>query len=140
MAAEGSLYVARDEDLSALQSHWEQAVAGTPRFVRLQAPFGGGRRALVGELLRGIQGRQEEAIVWRVTCLDQENGLQWLVRMYGSLVASLTADVLRRVGSIRPTSEVKREEIDELRKWAKDHLVVDAVRQRPDTGERHMEF
>ncbi|MBI4499063.1 MAG: hypothetical protein HY689_14330, partial [Chloroflexi bacterium] len=51
-----------------------------------------------------------------------------------------TADVLRRARSIRPTSEVKREEIDELRKWAKDHLVVDAVRQRPDTGERHMEF
>ncbi len=94
--ATDSLFVARDEDLSALQSHWETALGGTPRFVRLQAPFGGGRRALVGELMRGIQAGNDDAILWRVTCLDQENGLQWLVRMYGSLMASLTGDVLRK--------------------------------------------
>ena len=39
-----------------------------------------------------------------------------------------TADVLRRVRSIRPTSEVKREEIEELRRWAQEHLAIDAVR------------
>jgi SpoVK/Ycf46/Vps4 family AAA+-type ATPase len=37
-----------------------------------------------------------------------------------------TPDVLARVRSIRPTSEVKREEIEELRKWARDHLAIDA--------------
>lgn len=52
-----------------------------------------------------------------------------------------TADVLRRVRSIRPTSEVKRDEIEELRKWARDHLAIDAVRGQPAaTGERLMEF
>ncbi len=51
-----------------------------------------------------------------------------------------TADVLRRVRSIRPTSEVKREQIEELRRWAKEHLAVDAVRGRPASGERCMEF
>jgi len=96
LADQGSLFVARDEDLAALQSHWEQALAGSPRFVRLQAPFGGGRRALAGELIRGITGGTEDAIVWRVTCLDQENGLQWLVRMYGSLMATLNTDILRK--------------------------------------------
>jgi tetratricopeptide (TPR) repeat protein len=96
LAEQGSLYVAREEDLAALQSHWDQALTGTPRFVRLQAPFGGGRRALVGELLRGITGGTEDAILWRVTCLDQENGLQWLVRMYGSLMATLNTDILRK--------------------------------------------
>ncbi|MGD9510660.1 MAG: AAA family ATPase [Dehalococcoidia bacterium] len=52
-----------------------------------------------------------------------------------------TSDVLRRVRAIRPTSEVKREEIDELRKWAREHLAIDAVRGRPaGAGERLMEI
>jgi hypothetical protein len=52
-----------------------------------------------------------------------------------------TADVLKRVRAIRPTSEVKREEIEELRRWAREHLAVDAVRGRPVAdGERLMEF
>ncbi|MBI4496634.1 MAG: AAA family ATPase [Chloroflexi bacterium] len=52
-----------------------------------------------------------------------------------------TADILRRVRSIRPTSEVKREEIDELRRWAEEHLAIDAVRGKPAAdGERLMEF
>jgi hypothetical protein len=52
-----------------------------------------------------------------------------------------TDDVLRRVRSIRPTSEVKRDEIEELRKWAREHLAIDAVRgQAAAAGERLMEF
>ncbi|MDE3075273.1 MAG: AAA family ATPase, partial [Chloroflexota bacterium] len=51
-----------------------------------------------------------------------------------------TGDVLRRVRAIRPTSEVKREDIDELRRWAREHLAVDAVHGQPATGERYMEF
>ena len=50
------------------------------------------------------------------------------------------ADVLRRVRAIRPTSEVKREQIEELRRWAKEHLAVDAVRGQPASDERCMEF
>ena len=44
------------------------------------------------------------------------------------------------VNQIRPTSEVKREEIEELRRWAKEHLALDAVQGRPAAGERLMEF
>ena len=51
-----------------------------------------------------------------------------------------TADLLRRARSIRPTSEVKREEIEELRRWAREHLAIDAVRGKPSAGERLMEF
>ncbi|MCW5851823.1 MAG: AAA family ATPase [Anaerolineae bacterium] len=51
-----------------------------------------------------------------------------------------TADILRRVRSIRPTSEVKREEIEELRRWAREHLAVDAGHPQPLTGERFIEF
>jgi SpoVK/Ycf46/Vps4 family AAA+-type ATPase len=52
-----------------------------------------------------------------------------------------TSDVLGRVRAIRPTSEVKHEEIEELRKWAREHLAIDAVRGRPaGGGERLMEI
>jgi hypothetical protein len=54
--------------------------------------------------------------------------------------ALVTADVLRRVRSIRPTSEVKREEIAELRRWAQEHLAIDAVRGQPAQGERFLEL
>jgi len=49
-------------------------------------------------------------------------------------------DVLRRVRSIRPTSEVKREDIVELRRWAQEHLAIDAVRGQPAGGERLLEL
>lgn len=51
-----------------------------------------------------------------------------------------TADVVRRARAIRPTSEVKREEIEELRRWAREHLAVDAVHGQLATGERHIEL
>ena len=51
-----------------------------------------------------------------------------------------TSDLIRRSRSIRPTSEVKREEIEELRRWARDHLAIDAVRGQPNAGDRLMEF
>lgn len=94
MSEDRQLFVARESDLAALQQKWEAARGGTPSLVRLQAPFGGGRRALATSLAASIQG--DDAVLWRVTCLDQENGLQWLVRMYGALVATLTSDLLRR--------------------------------------------
>jgi SpoVK/Ycf46/Vps4 family AAA+-type ATPase len=51
------------------------------------------------------------------------------------------ADILRRIRAIRPTSEVKREEIEELRRWAREHLAIDAVRGQPvAAGDRLMEF
>ena len=51
------------------------------------------------------------------------------------------ADVDRRVRSIRPTSEVKREDIAELRRWAQDHLAIDAGHGQPaGVGERLLEL
>lgn len=98
MSEERPTFVARESDLEVLRSTWALAREGTAQVVRLQAPFGGGRRALSAEFLRGASSApgQEDVILWRVTCLDQENGLQWLVRMYGSLIATLTRDTLRR--------------------------------------------
>lgn len=94
--AEDRPYVAREADIQALTAHWQAVKEGATRVVRLRAPYGGGRRAAVGEVLSGLQQSDEDVVLWRVACVDQENGVQWLVRMYGSLVANLTSDVLRR--------------------------------------------
>lgn len=52
-----------------------------------------------------------------------------------------TDDLLRRIRAIPPTSEVKREEIEQLRRWAREHLAMDAVHGQPTaTGERLMAF
>ena len=51
-----------------------------------------------------------------------------------------TADVLQRVRSIRPTSVMKREEIEELRRWAREHLAIDAVHADTASGQRLIEF
>lgn len=89
-------FVARESDVAALSSLWKGVRSGTSATIRLAAPFGGGRRAVVNTFVRELQESDPEAVVWRVNCIDQENGLQWLIRMYGALVATLTSDVLRR--------------------------------------------
>jgi tetratricopeptide (TPR) repeat protein len=88
-------FVAREADVAALDALWQQVKAGTPKTVRLQAPHGGGRRALTTEFLRRAQ-TDDEPLIWRTSCLAEENGIQWMIRMYGSLTALATSDVLRR--------------------------------------------
>ncbi|MCB9665682.1 MAG: hypothetical protein H6732_16355 [Alphaproteobacteria bacterium] len=90
------LYVARPADLAALRAHWQAAKEGSPRVVRLVAPFGGGRRALTGQLLRELHTATDDAILWRVGCVDHETGLPWLLRAYGALVGQIASDVLLR--------------------------------------------
>ncbi|MEM6930280.1 MAG: hypothetical protein AAF602_25290, partial [Myxococcota bacterium] len=96
MSDEAALFVARPSDLDALNSHWAEVQQGRTKTIRLQGPFGGGRRALAGEFFRQIASAEDGTIIWRVPCLDQENGLQWLVRMYGSLIAILSQDPMVR--------------------------------------------
>jgi len=96
LTQEARLFVARDSDLEVLQRVWKTARNTAPQLLRLQAPFGGGRRALSAEFLRAVDTAESDVIIWRVGSLDQENGLQWLVRMYGSLIAMFSRDVLQR--------------------------------------------
>jgi tetratricopeptide (TPR) repeat protein len=96
LAEERPLFVARSEDLAQLDAHWAAARTGQPRVVRLVAPFGGGRRALVAELFRTIRASSVEHLPWRVSCTDQDDGFGWIVRMYGSLVGTITSDPLLR--------------------------------------------
>jgi tetratricopeptide (TPR) repeat protein len=96
LAEENDLFVARDSDVAALDAAYRKSLESGPVMLRLVAPFGGGRRAAAGEALRSLATGAEPPILWRVVCLEQENGLQWLVRMYGALMATLTNDPLQR--------------------------------------------
>ncbi len=58
----------------------------------------------------------------------------------GSYVYNSTKDKRERVGRLLQMHANKREEIEELRRWARDHLVIDAVRGQPNADERYMEF
>lgn len=86
--------------------------------------------AVLAEASEGFSGAEIEAAVKGALLDAFVDGARELA----------TDDVLGRVRSIRPTSEVKREQIEELRRWAREHLAVDAVRGEPSAGGRHMEF
>ena len=90
MAEETSTpFVARATDLDALQAHWAAARSGEPRIVRLQAPLGGGKRALVGELARQALADDEDTLVWRTVLSDERDGLQNLIQLYAGLFTAL---------------------------------------------------
>ncbi len=83
-------YVARADDLAALTEHWNAARQGESRTVLLTAPVGGGKRALVGELCRSaVADAEDDVLLWRTTCHEEEEGLQTLLRFYASLYQSL---------------------------------------------------
>ncbi len=83
------LYVAREADLDSLIALWKQARDGKPQRVHLEAPLGGGKRAMVGELARAALAGDEDVLLWRVALHDEEDGLQTLLRLYAGLFAAL---------------------------------------------------
>lgn len=95
MAEAANLYVARPSDLDALRAHWEVARAGVTRFVVLEAPLGGGKRALVSELVRALPGA-EDTLVLRPALEDREDGLQTLLRLYAALYGALYGNPVLR--------------------------------------------
>lgn len=88
-ATPSNLYVAREADLAVLKEHWAAARQGEPRFVRLHAPLGGGKRAMVGELARGIAADEPGTILWRVALSDEQDGVNTLIRLYAGLLQTL---------------------------------------------------
>ena len=83
-------YVAHADDLKALKAHFEAVVAGESRAVRLSAPLGGGKRALVGEVCRdAIADTADDVLLWRVHIREEDEGMQAVLRAYASLYAAL---------------------------------------------------
>lgn len=94
--ADAPLFVARPTDVAALREHLEAARGGSSRTVLLTAPLGGGKRAVVGELVRGLAG-DDDVLVIRTALEDAEDGFNALVRrLYGALYAPLVRDATLR--------------------------------------------
>lgn len=91
MADVAPLFVARPSDVAALRAHLDAARGGSSRTVLLEAPLGGGKRAAVGELLRGL-GADEDLLAVRVALSDEEDGLRTLLRIYAAVYGALYRD------------------------------------------------
>ncbi len=95
MAEPGSLFVARPSDVAALREHLDAARGGSSRTVVLEAPLGGGKRAVVGELIRGLP-KDEDFLIVRAALTDEEDGLKTLLRIYAALYGALYRDPVLR--------------------------------------------
>lgn len=82
-----SLFVCRPADVETLRGHLASAVAGSTRAVVVESPLGGGKRAAVGELVRGINA--SDTLVVRIALSDEEDGLKTVLRIYGALYGAL---------------------------------------------------
>ena len=67
--ADTALFVARPTDVAALRAELDAARAGSSRTVVLEAPLGGGKRAVVGELVRNLP-KDEDFLVVRAQLTD----------------------------------------------------------------------
>ncbi|MFN7144924.1 MAG: hypothetical protein ACK4YP_14200, partial [Myxococcota bacterium] len=95
MAESVPLFVCRPSDVAALRVHLDAARAGQSRTVVLEAPLGGGKRAAVGELVRGLP-KDEDVLVVRAALSDEEDGLRTLLRLYAALYGALYRDTVLR--------------------------------------------
>lgn len=94
--ADAPLFVARPSEVAALREHLDAARGGSSRTVLVSAPLGGGKRALVAELVRGLPA-DEDVLVIRTALEDAEDSFNTLVRrLYGALYAPLVRDATLR--------------------------------------------
>jgi SpoVK/Ycf46/Vps4 family AAA+-type ATPase len=70
----------------------------------------------LAEATEGYSGAEIEAAVKAGLLRAFMDGERWLV----------TEDIVECAGRIQPTSVIKREQVESLRNWAKDHMAVDA--------------
>jgi tetratricopeptide (TPR) repeat protein len=95
VAESSSLFVCRPTDVAILREHFEAARSGNSRTVIVEAPLGGGKRAAVGELIRGLPS-DEDVLVIRASLSDEEDGLRTLLRLYAALYGTLYRDAALR--------------------------------------------
>jgi len=89
------LFVARPSDVAILQGALTRVEGGSGGCtLALQAPIGGGKRALVGEFLRGLG--DFDGIIWRIALVEEEEGLRTLLRFYATLYAALSRDAMTK--------------------------------------------
>ncbi|MED5374758.1 MAG: hypothetical protein VX899_27310 [Myxococcota bacterium] len=90
MADTKPLFVARPSDVAFLKENLDAAVSGKGSAVVLESPLGGGKRALVGELVRSVP--DFNGVIWRVPLIEEEEGMRTLLRLYAHLLGAISRD------------------------------------------------
>lgn len=128
-----SIYVARPEDIQTLKAHLDAAREGDGRTVVIDAPLGGGKRALVGEVVRAASMSQEDLIVWRIGLLDEEDGFRTLLRMYASFFATLHRNPLLRTKVEMVLNAQMPQHPKRVQAWFQSF--IEGLKQVPKPGE-----
>ncbi len=133
-----SVYVARPDELSALQGHYASAKAGQSRVVVLEGALGSGKRVLVSEFLRQVPA-QDEALVVRVALTEDMDGDAAMKAMYAALCGALYRDAAMR-GRVELTL-AQQLPLYEKRQQSWFQVFVDGVKKNiPEPGADKMQL
>ncbi len=126
------IFVARETDLQQLRDLLSAAREGDGATVVLQAPLGGGKRALVGELARSLAA-DEDVLVWRLSFTEEEDGLRALLRLYATLYAQLHRNQLLRTKVEMVLNAQMPQHPKRVQQWFT--AFIDGLKKGPKPGE-----
>ena len=126
------IFVAREADLQQLRDLLAAAREGRGATVVVQAPLGGGKRALVGELARSL-GADDEVLVWRLSFTEEEDGLRALLRLYATLYALLHRNQLLRTKVEMVLNAQMPQHPKRVQQWFT--AFIDGLKKGPKAGE-----
>ncbi|MFH1467082.1 MAG: hypothetical protein ABIO70_22050 [Pseudomonadota bacterium] len=127
------IFVARESDLQVLRDHLAAAREGDGRTVILQAPLGGGKRALVGELSRSLAAASDDVLVWRLAFTEEEDGLRSLLRLYATLYSMLHRDPMLRTKAEMVLNAQLPQHPKRVQQWFQ--AFIDGLKKGPKPGE-----
>ena len=127
------IFVARESDLQQLRDHMTAAREGNGATVVLQAPLGGGKRALVGELSREVTAAQDDVLIWRLSFTEEEDGLRTLLRLYATLYAQLHRSPLLRTKVEMVLNAQLPRHPKRVQQWFS--AFIDGLKKGPKAGE-----
>ena len=127
------IFVARESDLQVLRDHFAAAREGDGRTVILQAPLGGGKRALVGELARGLAAAEDDVLIWRLAFTEEEDGLRALLRLYATLYSLLHRAPLLRTRVEMVLNAQLPQHPKRVQQWFQ--AFIDGLKKGPKPGE-----
>jgi tetratricopeptide (TPR) repeat protein len=127
------IFVARESDLQVLRDHFAAAREGDGRTVILQAPLGGGKRALVGEMARSLAAAEDDVIVWRLAFTEEEDGLRALLRLYATLYSLLHRAPLLRTRVEMVLNAQLPQHPKRVQQWFS--AFIDGLKKGPKPGE-----
>jgi tetratricopeptide (TPR) repeat protein len=127
------IFVARESDLQQLRDKLAAARQGDGGTVVLQAPLGGGKRALVGELARSVAATDEDVLIWRLSFTEEEDGLRTLLRLYATLYAQLHRNQLLRTKVEMVLNAQMPQHPKRVQQWFT--AFIDGLKKGPKQGE-----